>query len=98
MVSLCLLKKYTQQQKQDFKELINGRNIAVVVVTAIGCYGIALLLSQIIGALVPGSHGNISGINWIFSEWQCFDSSLDSSDHRSDWRGIDLQRYYFQIA
>ena len=50
-----IVKKYTQQQKQDFKELINGRNIAVVVVTAIGCYGIALLLSQIIGALVPGS-------------------------------------------
>ena len=47
-----IVKKYTQQQKQDFKELINGRNIAVVVVTAIGCYGIALLLSQIIGALV----------------------------------------------
>ena len=36
-----IVKKYTQQQKQDFKELINGRNIVTVVVTAIGCYGIA---------------------------------------------------------
>ena len=29
-----IVKKYTQQQKQDFKELINGRNIVTVVVTA----------------------------------------------------------------
>ena len=52
-----IVKKYTRQQKQDFKELINGRNIATVVVTAIGCYGIALLLSR-------------SSVRWFRVPWK----------------------------
>ena len=50
-----IVKKYDKSQKEEFRQQITGKNIAKIVVLAIGCYGVALLLSEIIAIVIPGS-------------------------------------------
>lgn len=50
-----IVKKYDKSRWTEFKAQLNAKNVAKVVVLAIGCYGVALLLAEIIALIVPGS-------------------------------------------
>ncbi len=50
-----IVKKYDRSKWEAFKVQVNGKNIAKVAVLAIGCYGVALLLAELIAIVVPGS-------------------------------------------